>query len=348
MLQACVSFPAGLAGQEVDVSSAELGVEQGGRIVVLGTGGTIAGRAQRPDELLAYRAGEVPVDELLHGIPLPAGLAVEAEQVAQLDSKDMGPAVWRLLLQRLRHHLGRPEVRGIVITHGTDTLEETAFLLQRVLAPARPVVLTCAMRPATALAPDGPQNLADALAVAAQPGASGVLAVCAGRIHAGSQVRKVHHYRLDAFDSGDAGPLGLVEQGVCTLFRPWPGAPEKHDVTLCQRLLDLPWPRVECLYSHGGADGWLVRALLAQQQLQGMEGKESLRGLVVAGTGNGTLHADLLPALHEAQSLGIRVWRVTRCASGRVAGDAGSDANGIAAVCLPAPQARLALLLELI
>ena len=70
MLQACVSFPAGLAGREVDVSSAELGVEQGGRIVVLGTGGTIAGRAQRPDELLAYRAGEVPVDELLRGIPL--------------------------------------------------------------------------------------------------------------------------------------------------------------------------------------------------------------------------------------------------------------------------------------
>lgn len=328
------------------MSNVEMGVGQGGRIVVLGTGGTIAGRAPRPDELLAYRAGEVPVDQLLHGIPLPAGLIVEAEQLVQVDSKDMGPSVWRPLLQRLCHHLGRPEVRGIVITHGTDTLEETAFLLQRVLAPARPVVLTCAMRPATALAPDGPQNLADALAVAARPDASGVLAVCAGRIHAGAEVRKVHHYRLDAFDSGDAGPLGLVEQGACTLFRPWPVPPAAHDQALCQRLLDRPWPRVECLFSHGGADGWLVRALLAQQQLQGGEEKGCLRGLVVAGTGNGTLHADLLPALHEAQGLGIRVWRVTRCASGRVAGDAGS--GGIAAVALPAPQARLALLLDLI
>lgn len=324
------------------VAADDAGRSRAGRIVVLGTGGTIAGRAPRPDELLAYRAGEVAVEDLLHGIPLPAGLSVEAEQVAQIDSKDMGPAVWKTLLQRLRHHLQRAEVRGIVITHGTDTLEETAYLLQRALAHPKPVVLTCAMRPATALAPDGPQNLADALVVAAEPGARGVLAVCAGRIHGGMDVRKVHHYRLDAFDSGDAGPLGLVEQGNCRRWRDWPVA---ADTGLCDRLLERNWPRVECLFSHGGADGWLVRALLAQEQALGPDRPDRLRGLVVAGTGNGTLHADLLAALREAQAAGIEVRRTTRCASGRVIG---ADGDEIRPTALPPAQARLALLLELL
>lgn len=324
-------------------------------LVVLGTGGTIAGRALRADDLVGYRAGEVGVDDLLHGIPLPMGLRLQAEQVAQVDSKDMGPAVWRSLLARVHYHLGRPEVRGIVVTHGTDTLEESAYLLQRVLNPDRPVVLTCAMRPATALAPDGPQNLADALVVAAEPGARGVVAVCAGRIHAATEVRKVHHYRLDAFDSGDAGPLGVVEPGGCTLWRPWPGRPERHEQGLLERLLaSKAWPRVECLMSHGGADGWLVRALLAQARAQvaaagaGSENDSSdapLRGLVVAGTGNGTLHQDLLAALLQAQEQGVQVRRTTRCASGRVTGQQAED---VASLPLPPAQARLALMLDLL
>ena len=117
------------------------------------------------------------------------------------------------MLQRVEACLTDPEVRGVVVTHGTDTLEETAFLLQAVLAPAKPVVLTCAMRPSTALVPDGPQNLVDAMQVASEPGARGVVAVCAGQVHSARLVQKVHTYRTDAFDSGDAGPLGLVEAG---------------------------------------------------------------------------------------------------------------------------------------
>ncbi len=320
-------------------------------LLVLGTGGTIAGRATQRGDHVGYRAGEVAVADLLDGIPLPAGWRVQAEQLAQIDSKDIGPGVWRLLLARVRDLLDRPEVGGIVITHGTDTLEETAYLLQRVLAPAKPVVLTCAMRPATALVPDGPQNLADALVVAAEPGARGVVALCAGRIHAGLTLRKVHHYRLDAFDSGDAGPLGLVEQGACTLFQPWPVADRQDSVArlawLDRLLGPQPWPRVEGLSSHGGADGWLVRALLAQDALQGHDRADRLQGLVVAGTGNGTLHADLLAALLEAQAAGLRVWRTTRCASGRVL-QAGPIPDQIPAVALPPAQARLALLLDLL
>ncbi len=321
------------------------------RLVVLGTGGTIAGRADQRGDHVGYRAGEVAVADLLAGIPVPVGWRVQAEQLAQIDSKDIGPGVWRLLLARVRELLDQADIGGLVITHGTDTLEETAYLLQRVLAPAKPVVLTCAMRPATALAPDGPQNLADALVVAAEPGARGVVAVCAGRIHSGLALRKVHHYRLDAFDSGDAGPLGLVEQGVCTGFQPWPVA-EAADCRLRPLWLDRllgsqSWPRVECLFSHGAADGWLVRALLAQDALQGPERADRLRGLVVAGTGNGTLHADLLAALLEAQAAGVRVWRTTRCASGRVL-LAASSPDLVPAVALAPAQARLALLLDLL
>src|SRR5512139_2308283 len=133
------------------------------KIVVLGTGGTIAGTATGAGDSRNYRAAQLAVGELLAGLPRPGGCEVLSEQVAQVDSKDMDLAVWQQLLQRCLHWLAQPEVRGLVITHGTDTLEETAYLLQTVLAPRKPVVLTCAMRPATALDADGPQNLLDAL-----------------------------------------------------------------------------------------------------------------------------------------------------------------------------------------
>src|SRR4051812_44914182 len=113
-----------------------------GEIVVLGTGGTIAGRAASAADNVGYRAGEVPVDELLRGLAVPGGLRVHAEQVAQIDSKDMDFAVWATLAGRCAHWLAQEEVAGIVVTHGTDTIEETAFFLHCLLAPAKPVVLT--------------------------------------------------------------------------------------------------------------------------------------------------------------------------------------------------------------
>jgi L-asparaginase len=314
-------------------------------LVVLGTGGTIAGRASAAGDNVGYTAGEVGVGQLLAGVqgmaaqtPALRGWALEAEQVAQVDSKDMGPAVWCCLLARVAHHLARPEVAGIVVTHGTDTLEETAWLLQAVLAPGKPVVLACAMRPATALLPDGPQNLMDALCVAATPGARGVVAVCAGQVHQARHVQKVHTYRLDAFDSGDAGPLGCVEEGHLRAWQAWPeGAADR---SLLEKLLaNMAWPRVELITSHAGADGAVVRALLAASLPSA-----PLRGLVVAGTGNGTLHADLLAALAEAQAAGVVVRRCTRCAYGQVVPgphDALADTGGLSPV-----KARLSLMLE--
>jgi L-asparaginase len=286
--------------------------------VILGTGGTIAGRATRTGDNVGYVAAQVGVADLVAGIPPLAGLALEIEQVAQVDSKDMGFAVWQALAGRVAHHLAREEVSGIVITHGTDTLEETAFFLQQVLRPAKPVVLTCAMRPATALVPDGPQNLLDAVSVAGDAFAHGVVAVCAGQVHAAQHVAKVHTYRTDAFDSGDTGPIGCVEEGVLRLFHPWPSdrPNAQYDAAGLARIqCATALPRVEWLTSHADADGTLVRALLA---LGTLEPARMPRGMVVAGTGNGTLHRSLMEALQAAQALGVRVVRVTRCARGRV------------------------------
>lgn len=315
------------------------------RIAVLGTGGTIAGRAAAASDHVGYVAGQVSVQDLVAAVPALAGWPLEAEQVAQVDSKDMGLAVWQRLVRRVQAQLAREDVRGVVITHGTDTLEETAFVLHTLLRPAKPVVLTCAMRPASALVPDGPQNLLDAVTVAAAPGLAGVVVVCAGQIHAAPHVSKVHTYRTDAFDSGDAGPLGCVEAGVVRCFQPWPlfaDAGQRAD-RLAAFLQAQTLPRVAWITSHADADGDLVRGLLA---LGAQDPQRMPQGLLVAGTGNGTLHQDLLAALQEARGQGVRVLRATRCARGRVIADA-SQAWPEAAT-LPAAKARLALALDLL
>ncbi|MGI9154347.1 MAG: asparaginase, partial [Rubrivivax sp.] len=208
------------------------------KIVVLGTGGTIAGASASATDNVGYASAQRGVQALLDAVPALARWPLEAEQVAQLDSKDMGPAVWSALVERVRAHLARPEVRGVVITHGTDTLEETAWLLHRAvgaLLDTKPVVMTAAMRPATSLQADGPQNLLDAVTVADMPEARGVVLVMAGRVWAGAEVRKLHSYRTEAFGTADAGPLGQVVEGRLECFRAWPVAGRDQSI---------PWPGV--------------------------------------------------------------------------------------------------------
>ena len=307
--------------------------------VVLGTGGTIAGTAASAGDHTGYTAGQLGVQTLLDTVPglhqVLQGDALLCEQVAQLDSKDMDHATWQTLARRCAHWLGQSEVGGIVITHGTDTLEETAWFLQLVLASPKPVVLTCAMRPATALTPDGPQNLLDALTVVREPMARGVLAVCAGRIHGARDVQKVHPYRLDAFSSGDAGPRGWVEQGHVRWADPggWPVVHAHAQQALGQATIDWPW--VEIVYSHAGADARSVQGLVAA----------GVRGLVVAGTGNGTVHQHLLTALADAQAKGVAVRLVTRCNEGQIVGQ--PAALQAAPRGLNAFKARISLMLDL-
>jgi L-asparaginase len=216
--------------------------------------------------------------------------------------------------------------------------------LEQVLPPAllqaKPLVLTCAMRPASALTPDGPQNVLDAVAVALDSAARGVLVVCAGAVHSARLVQKSYTYRVDAFDSGDAGPLALVEEArVRWLGNPTPVAPPR--VVDLQALANTAWPRVEIVMSYAGASGAMVRSLAVPDA-----NVPPLRGLVVAGTGNGTLHVDLEAALLEVQAQGMPVVRASRCARGQVVAGEGVAAlphsQGLSAV-----KARIVLMLQL-
>ena len=312
--------------------------EAASRVVVLGTGGTIAGTSASVGDNVGYTAAQRGVAQLVAAVPALAQVALETEQVAQLDSKDMGYAVWRQLAQRIAQHLARADVAGIVVTHGTDTLEETAWFLQRVLAPAKPVVLTAAMRPATALHSDGPQNLVDAIVIAREAGARGVVAALAGTLHAARDVRKVHPYRIDAFSSGDAGPLGRIEEGRLRRLRDWPDAGDGLGVeSLPQESGEWPW--VEIVTSGVQADGAAVRALLAA----------GVRGLVVATTRNGSVHANLEAALHAAQQQGVCVLRATRCLDGTIIEAAQGQPDALpSAGDLTPVKARVELMLRLL
>jgi len=319
------------------------------RIVVLATGGTIAGTASSPHDDLGYRSATLPVESLLVGVAT-AGAVIEAEQVAQIDSRHMSFAIWTRLATRVAHHLGRSDVTGIVVTHGTDTMEETAWFLERLLAPDKAVVLTGAMRPATSAGADGPRNLADAVAVAAA-GEPGVVVVMNGVVHAARGVRKTHPQRLDTFSSGDAGPRGRVEAGRLRLQGDPPGGPgDRVDREPAIGLAALPvdgaaWPRVEIVTSAAGADGAIVPMLVAA----------GVAGIVVAATGNGSVHEALDARLREAMASGVLVLRSTRCIAGSVveppgAVDAAADDPGAipSAPGLGPAQARVELLMRLL
>ncbi len=301
-------------------------------VVILGTGATIAGTAASAARHTGYQAGALAPAALVAAVPPLAGWALETEAVAQIDSADMDHATWAALAARAAAHLQRQEVAGVVVTHGTDTLEETAYFLHRTVAATKPLALTAAMRPATALSPDGPQNLFDAATVARDGGGAGVVAVLGGRVIGGADLRKVHGYRVDAFHAGDAGALGRVEDGRLRMSRPWPGADGR-----AAGVLALPtsrWPRVDIVTSHAGADGALLDAALAA----------GARGIVIAGTGNGTMHRALLQAARRAAAAGVPVWRSTRCLLGGVVGDEGELPSCGA---LTPAQARIELMLRL-
>ena len=312
------------------------------KVVVLGTGGTIAGTGSSAIYHTAYTAGQLSVQHLLTTVPgLQDSLQdheLVCEQLAQLDSKDMDHATWQALALRCEHWLDQLDVIGIVITHGTDTLEETAWFLQQVVDTHKPVVLTCAMRPATALAPDGPQNLLDALTLVCDPQAKAVLVVCAGRVHSALDVQKVHPYRLDAFSSGEAGPLGFIEQGgvrwCVSSVRPMAHALHAH-ARLSLAVPVVNWPWVAVLYSHAGADARQLNALIAA----------GVQGLVVAGTGNGTVHHAFLSALGQAQAQGVALRLVSRCAEGQIVGQTALQPSPLG---LNAFKARVSLMLDLL
>jgi L-asparaginase len=287
-------------------------------ILVLGTGGTIAGLGGE-----TYRAGQLAIDALL-----PNSIhRLVAEQIAQIDSKDMSFAVWQRLYFRLTDAMADETVDAVVITHGTDTLEETAYFLSRTLTTTKPIILTGAMRPADSPDSDGSENLAQALDAAAKLvslSKAGVWVAFAKQLLLGGSVQKVHPTRVDAFQSFDksAPPNDLF------LGQPM----------LVQKAISVPaelWPRVDIVLNYAGASGHLVDSLI----------DSSVSGIVVAGTGNGTVSNALQAALQKACEAGIAVRLTTRCLQGDVVK---KSSHSFPVVALPAPHARVALILELL
>ena len=279
------------------------------RIFVLATGGTIAGRADTPTALTAYQAGTLRIESLLATVPPLRDIAnVTGETICDIDSKDMTEEIWLRLARRVNELFAEESADGVVITHGTDTLEETAYFLNLTVKSDRPVVLTGAMRPATSLSADGPLNLLDAVRTAASPDAAGkgVLIVMNGEINAARDVAKTNTLALDAFQSPDMGLLGYVNDGIPTFYRQtrrYHTAQSEFDVT---RLASLP--PVKILYGHAADDALFVEAAV----------RAGVRGLVYAGLGNGSIPQSVETALTEAAARGVIVVRASRTGSGAV------------------------------
>jgi L-asparaginase len=235
-----------------------------------------------------------------------------------------------------------PQTRSVVITHGTDTLEETACLLE-VMGPwSKPVVLTCAMRPANAPDADGPGNLKDALNWASCSNHAEVFVVCAGKVHLSQDVQKITTADVDAFTSGPQGCFASKQGGQWEIHRQVPDRMTLKQPSLAFALAQAKWPRVEMVTNHALNDGAVVRALLATSASE----DTPLAGIVLAGTGMGTASQGLEQALQKAQDLGVRVWLSSRCAFGL----AHAQADTVWGVVTPlsAAKARTALCLELL
>lgn len=276
-------------------------------IHILAMGGTIAGRAAHADETVDYRAGAVGIEELVSAVPQLSDIAdITGETVASIDSKDLSEELMLCLAQKADTCLADSSIDGLVITHGTDTLEESAFFLSLTVSSDKPIVFTGAMRPSTALSADGPLNLLNAVRIAASADARGrgVLITLNDSIDGAADVTKMHTARVDTFRSPNAGPLGTVDGGSVHFFQK--KSPIYSTITSIKDIDVLP--SAEILYGHAGESRFLVDALI----------RNNIRGIVYAGTGMGSISEAALPALREAQEKGIIVVRASRTGSGSV------------------------------
>ncbi len=278
------------------------------RVHILATGGTIAGEAASEVDP-GYRSGEVAVERLIDAVSGLRKLAkVQGEQVAQVGSQDMNDALWLKLAARVHALFAADEADGVVITHGTDTTEETGYFLHLVVKSDRPVVLTGAMRPATALSADGPLNLYNAVAVATDADARGrgAIVVLNDDLHCARDVTKSNTTDVQTFISPGPGLLGTVSYGRVRYFR----RPTRRHTTDSELSVDglERLPRVDILYAHAGMPHDLVRASISL----------GARGIVMAGMGNGNVSSDTADALADAANNGVVVVRSTRVVSGDV------------------------------
>ena len=273
------------------------------RVLVLGTGGTIAGQGSARAGN-AYDSGKVSAAGLIAAVPdIDKFATISAEQVSSIGSQDMNDKVWFDLVTRIRAAVDNREADAVVITHGTDTMEETAFFLANVFDIDMPIVLVGSMRPSTAIGADGPANLYEAMRVASAPESRGrgVLVVLNDTIHGARWAQKSNTTSVETFHSPDAGPVGYVDTGSLRYLLPAPARGPKY------RLPDA-LPRVDIVYSHANMDGAEV----------GDAVKRGAKGIVLAGVGDGNSSKVAIDALAAAAKQGVVVVRSSRVGSGYV------------------------------
>lgn len=279
-------------------------------VSVLATGGTVAGKAAERTSVVNYQPGVETAESLLASVDgLSAVADIRCRQVANIGSKSMSEAVWLKLAAAAAEELADPAVTGVVVLHGTDTQEETACFLDLAALPGireKSVVLTGAMRPASALSADGPRNMLNAARVAVCPGSAGrgVLLAFNDLVHLARRVYKSDSMYVNAFSSAGGGAEGcIVDDGVC-YYRPASAVPAQAHFSLAD--VD-ELPRVEIVYGHAGQSRVIVDAALAS----------GARGVVHAGTGMGNVHEDVRPTLTDAAATGIAVVCSSRIDGGR-------------------------------
>jgi L-asparaginase len=309
-------------------------------IVVLATGGTIAGAAAS-DVQAGYKSGQVGVDQLLAAVPQAKKLAsLRGEQISNIGSQDMNDEVWLKLARRIGALVAMPDVDGVVITHGTDTIEETAYFLNLVVKTRKPIVLTAAMRPSTALSADGPLNFYNAVAVAAskEAGGRGVLVVINDWIHGASSLTKTSTTAIQTFMSPLSGLIGIVAYGEPEFYRGPVGRNTQDTEFPIESITALP--RVDIVMAYENMDGALIDAA----------GAAGAKGIVVAGVGNGNMTQVALEALASQSKKRIVCVRASRVVTGRVgrAVEVDDDKYGfVASLGLNPQKARVLLRLAL-
>jgi len=311
------------------------------KIMILATGGTIAG-AQASTAEAGYKSGSFSVDDLIKAVPQLKDMAdISGEQVANIGSQTMNHEVWLKLAKRVNEVL-KGETDGVVITHGTDTMEETAYFLGLVVKSDKPVVLVGSMRPATAIGADGPANLYNAVALAANPEAKGrgPLVILNDEIHYAHEVQKTNSTQLDTFKSPNRGRAGVMNTGKAYFF----SQNTVRHTTKSEFSVDgksvSDLPRVDIVYSYANLGRDAIDFLV----------KEGVKGIVLAGVGDGNSTDTAIAALSDAAKKGVAVVRATRTGSGLVVRNVEVDDDKlgfIASMELNPQKARILLMLGL-
>jgi len=310
-------------------------------VVILATGGTIAGSGATTTTTVGYTAATVGVDNLIKAVPELAKVAnVKGEQVFQIASENMSNEHWLTLAKRVNALLAQRDVDGIVITHGTDTLEETAYFLDLTVKSKKPVVLVGAMRPSTAISADGPINLYNAVMLAASQEAvgKGVLVALNDQINAAREVTKTNTSTLDTFKTTELGMLGYFQGNKVHFYRQSTRkntADTEFDVSNLTAL-----PQVDIVYGYANMGPVALNALVAA----------GAKGIIHAGVGDGSLAAKVVPSLQAARKQGVVIVRAARVGQGIVArnGEANDDElDTVVSDTLNAQKARILLMLAL-